>query len=84
MTTSWAGPGTAGRSGLPDGGRDGAGDFEQAVDYAVDWKSGTRHAKAATPDPAAARSTIEPQAEFFMLGLGYGHPVWGHGLNHGN
>ncbi|HJZ22344.1 MAG TPA: hypothetical protein VJ226_15375, partial [Bradyrhizobium sp.] len=20
---------------------------------------------------------------FYMLGLGYGHPKWGHGLNHG-
>jgi hypothetical protein len=25
----------------------------------------------------------EPESEFFMLGLGYGHPRWAHGLAHG-
>ncbi len=54
---------------------------------AIDWKSGTRHAKSATvtlKDAAATREIIfEPQYEFFMLGLGYGHPKWGHGVHHG-
>jgi hypothetical protein len=27
--------------------------------------------------------TYEPQYEFYMLGLGYGHPKWGHGAHHG-
>jgi len=69
---------------LADGGReDGEGEFEQAV-CAIDWRSGTRHARAATLDlGAGGKVEIEPQTEFFMLGLGYGHPVWGHGLNHG-
>ncbi|NQE60318.1 hypothetical protein [Caulobacter sp. RHG1] len=51
---------------------------------AIQWKSGTRHAAAATLDLGAdGKMTIAPKTEFFMLGLGYGHPVWGHGLNHG-
>ena len=27
--------------------------------------------------------TFTPLYNFFMLGLGYGHPKWAHGLNHG-
>jgi hypothetical protein len=54
------------------------------VDYGVDWRSGTRHAARGTIHlPDGGEVVIEPQAEFFMLGLGYGHPVWSHGLNHG-
>lgn len=52
----------------------------------VDWKPGTRHAKRAVvslkgqgPDMEVV---FEPDYEFFMLGLGYGHPKWGHGLAH--
>ncbi|ALL12965.1 hypothetical protein [Caulobacter henricii] len=69
---------------LGDGGReDGEGEFEQSV-CAIDWRSGARHARAATLDlGAGGQLSIAPQAEFYMLGLGYGHPVWGHGLNHG-
>lgn len=69
---------------LEDGGReDDFGGFAQSS-CAIDWKSGTRHAAAATLDLGADGSvTIEPKTEFFMLGLGYNHPVWGHGLNHG-
>ena len=33
---------------------------------------------------ASARSSPTRRVyEFYMLGLGYGHPKWGHGLNHG-
>jgi len=53
----------------------------------IQWKSGTRHAKGAVvrlKDPSGEREiTFEPQYEFYMLGLGYGHPKWGHGANHG-
>jgi hypothetical protein len=53
----------------------------------IDWKSGTRHAKRAVVTLKDARGestvTFEPQYEFFMLGLGYGHPNWGHGVNKG-
>ncbi len=53
----------------------------------VDWKAGTRHARRAVvswSEGAAKREVIfEPEYEFFMLGLGYGHPKWSHGLMHG-
>lgn len=53
----------------------------------VAWKSGTRHAKGAVvrlKDQHGEREiTFEPTYEFYMLGLGYGHPKWGHGLAHG-
>jgi hypothetical protein len=53
----------------------------------IDWKSGTRHAKKAVVTLKEAggvrQITFEPQYEFFMLGLGYGHPSWGHGGNKG-
>jgi hypothetical protein len=53
---------------------------------AVDWKAGTRHARRAVvtlKDGGRTREiTYEPDYEFFMLGLGYGHPKWGHGLAH--
>ena len=53
----------------------------------VNWKSGTRHAASATvilgEDSQTLEATFTPIYNFFMLGLGYGHPKWGHGLNHG-
>ena len=69
---------------LEDGGREAEfGGFAEAS-YAIEWKSGTRHARAATLDFGAdGTMTVEPQREFFMLGLGYTHPTWGHGLNQG-
>jgi hypothetical protein len=53
---------------------------------AIDWKSGTRHARRAVvswSEGQAGQIEFEPQFEFYMLGLGYGHPKWGHGLAHG-
>lgn len=75
------------------------------VEYAVNWRRGTRWAESFTIDfhdpPGDARTNnspaIDPQAidpltidpltiemtplyEFQMLGLGYGHPEWGHGM----
>jgi hypothetical protein len=54
---------------------------------AIDWKAGTRHARHAVISwsEGGAESSVEfePRFEFFMLGLGYGHPTWGHGLAHG-
>ena len=54
----------------------------------VAYKSGTRHAKSATVTMTADgggsyRLEIEPQWNFYMSGLGYTHPEWGHGRNHG-
>ena len=53
----------------------------------VKWKSGTRHAASAIVSIGAGEHqrviTYTPLYEFFMLGLGYGHPKWGHGNNQG-
>lgn len=69
---------------LEDGGREEAfGGFAQSS-CAIRWKSATRHAAAASLDLGEGGSvSIEPQTEFFMLGLGYTHPTWGHGQNQG-
>jgi hypothetical protein len=50
----------------------------------IDYKSGTRHAKActiATVDPKGGewRAELTPQFNFYMSGIGYTHPEWGHG-----
>lgn len=61
-------------------------EIEQAVAH-VNWKSGTRHATSATvtlgEGAQRLEATFTPLYDFFMLGLGYGHPKWAHGLNHG-
>jgi hypothetical protein len=65
----------------PDGG-----EVQEGEDFAVDvtWKAGTRHAtRAVIRGPGDQTVIYEPEHVFFMLGLGYGHPKWGHGLNHG-
>ena len=53
----------------------------------IAWKSGTRHVRAATVTIGSGDHrhiiTYTPLYEFFMLGLGYGHPKWGHGANQG-
>jgi hypothetical protein len=68
--------------------RDGAvaADLVEIADCAIqiEWKSGTRHARRAVVRLGGARQVVfEPAYEFLMLGLGYGHPKWGHGLAHG-
>jgi hypothetical protein len=61
-------------------------EFESATAQ-VTWKSGTRHAASAIVtsgnDLERLEATFAPVYNFYMLGLGYGHPKWGHGLNHG-
>src|SRR6202022_4367122 len=53
----------------------------------VNWRAGTRHAASATvmlgEGSQHLEATFKPVYNFFMLGLGYGHPKWAHGLNHG-
>jgi hypothetical protein len=49
----------------------------------IDWQGGTRHARRAVVRAGPRQFIFEPQVTFFMLGLGYGHPKWGHGLAHG-
>ncbi len=48
------------------------------------YKSGTRHAKSAVietvdPDGRAWRAELAPRFNFYMSGIGYTHPEWGHG-----
>jgi hypothetical protein len=44
-----------------------------------------RHAALSFTDPAAGEVQIdlEKVLTFRMSGMGYGHPYWGHGSNHG-
>ncbi|HEY5107346.1 MAG TPA: hypothetical protein VII73_11340 [Caulobacteraceae bacterium] len=71
----------------PDGAT--ADQLDDNPDCAIDieFKPGTRHARRAVvrvKDAHGARQVVfEPSSEFYMLGLGYGHPKWGHGLAHG-
>jgi hypothetical protein len=50
---------------------------------AIEWKPGTRHARHAVVSWGDSEISYEPQFEFYMLGVGYGHPKWAHGLAQG-
>ncbi len=52
------------------------------------YKSGTRHAKSAVIDAVDAqggkwRAELTPRFNFYMSGIGYMHPEWGHGVYKG-
>lgn len=52
------------------------------------YKSGTRHAKSAVIEIAdeqgqSWRAELTPRFNFYMSGIGYMHPEWGHGLYKG-
>lgn len=54
----------------------------------IDFKSGSRHAKAARlffthENGSETRIDLTPQWQFYMTGIGYGNPDWAHGLNKG-
>lgn len=54
----------------------------------VEWASGTRNARGARlelefPGGGRGEARFTPVLNVPMLGLGYGHPKWGHGLAHG-
>jgi hypothetical protein len=57
----------------------------RAVDWSIDWEPGTRRSRSATltftpwngdPEPIE----LTPLLTFQMLGIGYFHPEWSHGL----
>jgi hypothetical protein len=57
----------------------------RAVSYQLTMRRGTRHAAAAEVilqphDGADCRIRLTPLYNFYMIGLGYGHPQWGHGM----
>ena len=65
-------------------------DYErlEGVDYELDWTPGTRVARSAALTMRSAvngssKIELEPLFTFRMRGIGYGHPVWGHGSVHG-
>ena len=58
------------------------------VDSRIRFKSGTRHAESAiitfiTPEDEEIQISVEPVYQFYMSGIGYTHPEWGHGMNKG-
>lgn len=53
------------------------------------YKPGTRHAKGAVieatgPDGSNWRAELVQKFNFYMSGIGYGHPEWGHGVYRGD
>lgn len=71
-----------------DGARDGEQSHFAEARCDIDWRSGTRRAARATlslRSEAGETSTVDfrPLYDFQMLGLGYTHPTWGHGVAHG-
>jgi hypothetical protein len=57
----------------------------QSVGYKLDMRPGTRHAQRAeiVLRPHSGDELVivlEPLYNFYMIGLGYGHPQWGHGM----
>ncbi|MFZ2177536.1 MAG: hypothetical protein WAW17_26615, partial [Rhodococcus sp. (in: high G+C Gram-positive bacteria)] len=57
------------------------------IDHDIEWRPGTRRALRATLvtqalDGKKDEMHLEPLMTFQMKGLGYGHPVWGHGVWH--
>ncbi|HYD48011.1 MAG TPA: hypothetical protein VEB21_06680, partial [Terriglobales bacterium] len=65
-----------------------AGQESEDVGAAIDYRSGTRRVRRLRIElrqhgSVAARIQVEPQWHFYMPGLGYMHPEWGHGLYKG-
>ena len=56
-----------------------------AATFSADWQAGSRRIARMIADLGNGRSlTLTPAGPVFaMSGLGYTHPVWGHGLDHG-
>ncbi len=55
----------------------------------LDFASGSRHAKGATIETKGFEGgdyslELTPHWHFYMHGIGYGHPEWGHGRYHGD
>jgi hypothetical protein len=69
----------------PDAALPGAPTEMETVGYQIDWLPGTRRARSArlllTPAGGSVQEiALEPILTFQMLGIGYLHPEWGHGL----
>ncbi|MEJ1967681.1 MAG: hypothetical protein WDN03_03445 [Rhizomicrobium sp.] len=67
---------------------DGAAEHMAACRSTIDYKPGTRHARHCTIETRDARggewrAELTPQFNFYMSGVGYGHPEWSHGRYRG-
>ena len=55
-----------------------------AAEYSLSYRPGTRHAQSFEVDfdlPGRHEViTLEPLLNFYMQGIGYTHPIWGHGM----
>ena len=74
--------------GEPTWGRDPGVEHLGHIRYDLDWQPGTRVARFAAldfarPSGQPGRIELEPLFTFRMRGIGYTHPVWGHGSLHG-
>jgi hypothetical protein len=74
-----------GRSPIDPGGRPDSAEPMRAADWHIDWEPGTRRARTAsltfTPwNEEPSTIELEPMLTFQMLGLGYFHPEWPHGV----
>jgi hypothetical protein len=57
----------------------------RAVEYRIGWRPGTRAASTFAVDLVPWNGTtrtveLEPLYDFQMMGVGYTHPDWGHGV----
>jgi len=50
----------------------------------VVYKPRTRHAASAVIEAAPWRAELTTRFQFYMSGIGYGHPEWGHGIYRGD
>ena len=71
---------------IPDGEETGHREMKTAR-HEIGWQTGTRWAKSAhfelvTRDNEVLEIDLEPQARIHLLGIGYQHPEWGHGIWH--
>ena len=52
--------------------------------YQIGWRPGTRHADRFDMSLVLPSQTVDislqPRMTFYMQGIGYGHPKWGHGM----
>ena len=73
---------------LPDGAAQGEGKETEHAEMATTFIEGTRHASSGRltiplPNEPPITITFEPGETFLMRGIGYTHPIWGHGRYQG-
>jgi hypothetical protein len=81
---AWCVPAYASSDAVP-GVLDPAAERLAGLRHAIEWRPGTRWARAAELELLRERGEperirLEPLLRFQMLGIGYGHPQWGHGF----